>query len=122
VVECSNSILDLTTAYGCYKKKKKKKKKTWEQADLDAVNDGLDVIGLSAQLGLPYFFCPGSDAAAHGPYGLRPHPHRLQAKSQSFSKKLAAQFCLNYAFYACVSCLSALSGHFPPDKEWFLQG
>ncbi len=67
------------------KKTKQKKKKKKKQADLDAVDDGLDVVGLGAQLGLPYFFCPGSDAAAHGPYGLRPNPHCLQVKTQSFS-------------------------------------
>ncbi len=74
-------------------KKQKKKKKKWKEADLDAVNDGLDVVGLGTQLGLPYFFRPGSNAAAHGPYGLRTNPHSLQEKIQSFRKRLATLFC-----------------------------
>ncbi|KAA6427750.1 MAG: hypothetical protein FRX49_02413 [Trebouxia sp. A1-2] len=60
-----------------------KKMKKRKHADLDAVNDGLDVVGLCAQLWLPYFCCPGSNAVAHGPYGFRANPHCLQAANFS---------------------------------------
>ena len=58
-----------------------KKMKKRKHADLDAVNDGLDVVGLCAQLWLPYFCCPGSNAVAHGPYGFRANPHCLQVST-----------------------------------------
>ena len=109
-------ILDLTRAHEREEEKEEaeeeaeeeQKKRKKKQADLDAIYDGLDVVSLSAQFGLPYFFCPGSNAAAHGPYGLRPNPHCLQTKIQAFghSERGLQQnsACLNCRVSALAAC------------------